>query len=310
LWKHVDFSQQKLFTTYGPVATMVPPRLLSMAVEIFTCQAGTANLVHAPDWTRNWVDDPRFRRHPLYIKTLRYEAAHAAGRAHAIAAGPVPAGTHAIHTVPTLTAGPADIPAPPSVQPAPAAPDAGRQPGVLTPPQIGSGRKRTMSGSSSMKESGRTSPKRRKFKVSPKSKSSTFKVSPKSKVSKRTKRVTRSKSKQPAQSKAPATSKQPATSKEPAKSNKKAKSKQKAKSKEIFTDTDDEDRLPAVGNAPRYIDVSGDDADAGAGTVPVPPVVQNEASHVACRSPFYLIVFSDCCNPRPCECSGRPCAAR
>jgi hypothetical protein len=60
--------------------------------------------------------------------------------------------------------------------------------------------------------------------------------------------------------------------------------------------------LPAVAKAPRYIDVSGDDADAGAGTVPVPPAVQNKASHVACRSSFYLIVFSDCCNPGPCEC--------
>jgi hypothetical protein len=101
------------------------------------------------------------------------------------------------------------------------------------PPQAGPSRKRTFSGSSSAKESGRTSPKKRKFKVTQKSKSSTFKVSPKDKLSTRTKRVTRSKSKQP------------------------AKSKQVAKSKAIITDTDDADEdmddLPAKDAAAKVV---------------------------------------------------------
>jgi hypothetical protein len=154
-------------------------------------------------------------------------------QAFAHAATPLPEPAAAVTTAAPNMA--QHVPVPPRVQPGQAAlsVDAGRQNVISTPPQAGPSRKRTFSGSSSAKESGRTSPKKRKFKVSQQSKSSTFKVSPKDKLSTHTKRVTRSKSKQP------------------------AKSKQTAKSKEIITDTDDADEdmdeLPAIDAAAKVV---------------------------------------------------------
>ncbi|KAJ8593476.1 hypothetical protein M405DRAFT_839180 [Rhizopogon salebrosus TDB-379] len=283
--RDVAYTLQILFSTYAPVVTVVPPRLLSMAVEIFMCQANTQHLVHPPDWTRNWIHHQYFKGHRLYSKTLSYRgipvtnpgqqpvnamlqqagpvpgnahlpaaplpptAAAAPANPHATATAtapvpvPVPATTPlpvpapATATVPTQVSAPAmkHVPVPPRVQPGQAAlsVDAGRQDVISTPPQAGPSRKRTFSGSSSAKESGCTSPKKHKFKVSQKSKSLTFKVSPKDKLSTHTKRVTRSKSKQP------------------------AKSKQMAKLKEIITDTDnadeDMDELPAIDAAAKVV---------------------------------------------------------
>jgi hypothetical protein len=128
--------------------------------------------------------------------------AHARATAPAAAPLPVPAPAAArvCTLAPPAAAAAAPLPVPPRVQPGQVAlsVDAGRQTVVSTLPQAGPSRKRTFSGSSSAKESGRTSPKKCKFKASQKSKSSTFKVSPQAKVSTCTKRVTRSKSKNPA----------------------------------------------------------------------------------------------------------------
>jgi hypothetical protein len=255
---------------------MVPPRLLSMALEVYLCQAGMLNLVHAPDWTKNWVDHPLYKTHRLYSKTLTYNAFHMqAGPASA--PQPQAAPTTAPAPAPALALAPANAPAPahvttpapaPVTVPAPApvtAPalaltpvparlnpshavfpvDAERPTSIHMPPRPGPSHKQALSGSSSTKDAGRTSPKKRKFKTSSKAKVSTFIVSPNSKPGTRTKRVTRSKSKQPAQ---------PAQSKPP------AKSKQAAKSKAILTNTDDEQEK----RAPKYIKLSGDDADADA----------------------------------------------
>src|ERR1700709_1816594 len=188
---------------------MVPPRLLSMALEVYMCQAGTLNVVHAPDWTRNWVNHPLYKTHRLYSKTLTYNALHMqAGPAPTTVPAPAPAPAPAPMTLPApahtpapapvtgLAPAPAPAPAPtpaPVIVPAPAlvsapapvnepapAParlspsptvfpvDAERNTSIHTPPRPGPSRKRTLSGSSSAKDSGRTSPKKRKFKTSSK----------------------------------------------------------------------------------------------------------------------------------------------
>jgi hypothetical protein len=195
--------------------------------------------------------------------------AHTPAPAPVTGLAPAPAPATAPTPAPVIVPAPALVSAPaPVTEPAPAPArlspsptvfpvDAERNTSIHTPPRPGPSRKRTLSGSSSAKDSGRTSPKKRKFKTSSKAKVSTFKVSPNSKASTRTKRVTRSKSKQPAQ---PAQSKQPAQTKPP------AKSKQAPKSKAILTDTDDEQKE----KAPKYVELSGDDADAD-GDAPMVP---------------------------------------
>jgi len=101
-----------------------------------------------------------------------------------------------------------------------------------TPPKAGPSCKRTFSGSSSNKESGAATPKRCKFKASPKAKIAT-----------QTGRHTRAPKVPP------------------------AKSKQAAKSKEILTDTDNEqlDKLPPVpaakGKERQYIEILDDDEE-------------------------------------------------
>ncbi|KAJ8582284.1 hypothetical protein M405DRAFT_846534 [Rhizopogon salebrosus TDB-379] len=272
LGRDIGYALNDLFDKYGDAATMVPPHLLSMALEVYMCQAGTLNLVHAPDWTKNWVDHPLYKTHRLYSKTLTYNALHMqAGPAPApqpqaaptTVPAPVNAPAPALAPVNAPAPAPVNVPAPapaPLTAPAPAlAPvparlnpshavypvDAERSTSIHTPPRPGPSRKQALSGSSSTKEAGRTSPKKRKFKTSSKAKVSTFIVSPNSKPGTRTKRVTRSKSKQLAQ---------------PAQSRPTAKSKQAAKSKAILTDTDDEQEK----KAPKYVELSEDDADADA----------------------------------------------
>jgi hypothetical protein len=244
---------------------MVPPRLLSMALEVYLCQAGTLNLVHAPDWTKNWVNHQLYKTHRLYSKTLTYNALHMqAGPSSAPQprAAPTTAPAPAPVNVPAPAPEPApvNVPAPaPVTAPAPVFPGYAERPtSIHTPPRPGPSRKRALSGSSSTKDTGRTSPKKRKFKTSSKAKVSTFIVSPNSKPGTRTKRVTRSKSKQPAQ---------------PAQSKPTAKSKQAAKSKAILTDTDDEEEK----KAPKYVELSEDDADAdadGDGDAPMVPAAR------------------------------------
>jgi len=103
---------------------------------------------------------------------------------------------------------------------------------MRTPPKAGPSRKHTFSGSSSNKESGAATPKRRKFIASPKAKIAT-----------QTGRRTRAPKVPP------------------------AKSKQAAKSKEILTDTDNErlDKLPPItaakGKERQYIEILDDDED-------------------------------------------------
>ena len=232
--------QNQALERYGPIATVVPPRLLAMALAVYASQGGTPRIVNLPDWTREWSYDRRYRGHPLYRKTLHYREGSvtdnaAAAPAPALAAtaapplaapaGPTLAAPRA--PAPAVAAPPADpIPAHPApapteptaakVKPKPAVPkakasqaavtfDAAGPSTMRTPPKAGPSRKRTFSGSSSNKESGAATPKRRKFIASPKAQIAT-----------RTGRRTRAPKVPP------------------------AKSKQAAKSKEILTDTDDE----------------------------------------------------------------------
>ncbi|KAJ8580015.1 hypothetical protein M405DRAFT_869795 [Rhizopogon salebrosus TDB-379] len=290
LGRDIGYALNDLFDKYGDAATMVPPRLLSMALEVYLCQAGTLNLVHAPDWTKNLVDHQLYKTHRLYSKTLTYNALHMqAGPASApqsqaaptTAPAPAPAPVNVPAPAPEPAPAPVNVPAPapepapapvnvpapapelapvnvpaaapvpapapvpvnvpapaPVTAPAPVFPGYAERPtSIHTPPRPGPSRKRALSGSSSTKDAGRTSPKKRKFKTSSKAKVSTFI------------------SKQPAQ---------------PAQSKPKGKSKQAAKSKAILTDTDDEEEK----KAPKYVELSEDDTDAdadGDGDAPMVP---------------------------------------
>lgn len=307
-----DHPQNDALERYGAIATIVPPRLLEMALEIFVCQAGTQHLVNVPDWTRNWSYDSRYRRHPLYTRTLHYrevstiDPAPAAASTPVIAAAAIPAtvapATAATSipaidiaappvavrtTVPaadatsTVVQGsstspppiPLPSPAPLQVKPIPASRKAKQEqaavtfddaagPSVIhTPPRAGPSRKRTSPGSSSNKESGQATPKRRKFKVSPKGKIST-----------RTGRLMRTSKVQP------------------------AKSKRAGKSKEILTDTDDEGlakqrTVPAAkakGKERRYMEIDDDDAVEEAAKRKLPAIVVGRKLKKVSPSPHWI----------------------
>jgi len=270
LTKHLtDCPKNNALQRLGPIATVVPPRLLSMGLAVFASQAGTGQIVDLPDWTREWSYDPRYRGHPLYRKTLQYREvsttdpspaapapAATAGAAFAAAIRPALAAppAHALTTPATLAlaappapshaiAAPAAAPSKPTAAkvkptPIPRKPKPSQvavtfdAPRPRTPPQAGPSRKRTFSGSSSNKESGQATTKRRKFTASPKAKIST-----------RTGRRTRASKVSP------------------------AKSKRVPKSKEMLIDTDDEgsDKVPAVpaakGKVREYIEILEEDED-------------------------------------------------
>ncbi|OJA21108.1 hypothetical protein AZE42_09909 [Rhizopogon vesiculosus] len=48
----IAYALHDAFGSYRTMATYIPPRLLSMAAEVFRAQMGTQRLAQVPDWNR------------------------------------------------------------------------------------------------------------------------------------------------------------------------------------------------------------------------------------------------------------------